>query len=427
MKKRLLTKKNRLAIGVIVLATLAPTIYAASASASSKVTLNVWSWRPEDAAAYKAIFAVYENAHPGVTVNFQTYMATQYPQVLTTGLTGRNGPDIVQTQAYGKIQPYILGGNLVPLDGKVAGLKNIAKANLTGSSGHIDGKIYGVPFANQTIQMFYNKDIFAKLKLSVPTTWKDFIAVNDALKKANIIPMSVGAKDTFLLPLISEAFTSSVYGGSTFEKTMLNGSTTFEDPVYVKAISTFGSMQKYMPDNVVGVSYTDSQTLFISGRAGMFPGGSFELGFFQAQNPNLKIGIFPIPPAPGAASKIALTPGYVDGSWSLNAKSDQQGAALQLLRWMASREFGQLFSNSLSQMSPIKGVTFNNPLLKQMAQNFAKRGAPYLLIADFRWGAPSGTDVMAPGLQKLLLGKTDAAQLATSLQQGISTWFKPKK
>src|SRR5450830_864835 len=145
MKKSLLIKKYRLAIGVIVLAMLAPTVYAASASASSKVTLNVWSWRPEDAAAYKTIFAVYEKAHPGVTVNFQTYMATQYPQVLTTGLTGRNGPDIVQTQAYGKIQPYILGGNLVPLDGKVAGLKNIAKANLTGSSGHIDGKIYGVP------------------------------------------------------------------------------------------------------------------------------------------------------------------------------------------------------------------------------------------------------------------------------------------
>jgi raffinose/stachyose/melibiose transport system substrate-binding protein len=80
-------------------------------------------------------------------VNFQTYIATQYPQVLTTGLTGRNGPDIVQVQAYGKVQPFILGHNLVPLDGKIAGLKNIAKANLAGSSGHIDGKVSGVTFS----------------------------------------------------------------------------------------------------------------------------------------------------------------------------------------------------------------------------------------------------------------------------------------
>jgi raffinose/stachyose/melibiose transport system substrate-binding protein len=422
-----LFNKKMLVIGALVLATLAPTVYAASASASSKVTLNVWSWRPEDANAYNEIFAVYERAHPGTTVNFQTYIATQYPQVLTTGLTGRNGPDIVQVQAYGKVQPFILGHNLVPLDGKIAGLKNIAKANLAGSSGHIDGKVYGVPFATQTIQMYYNKDIFAKLGLSVPTTWKSFIAVNEALQKANIIPMSVGAKDTFLLPMISEAFTSSVYGGKDFQKKIMAGDTTFEDPAYVKAISTFASMKQYMPDNVVGVSYTDSQTLFISGRAGMFPGGSFELGFFQASNPNLKIGVFPIPPAPGAASKIALTPGYVDGSWSLNARSDQQPAALNLLRWMASKEFGQLFSNRLSQMSPIKGVTFTNPLLRQMANNYAKHGSPYLLITDFRWGTPSATDVMAPGYQKIFLGTTTPTELATALQRGISTWFNPKK
>jgi raffinose/stachyose/melibiose transport system substrate-binding protein len=333
----------------------------------------------------------------------------------------------VQEQAYGKIQPYIQGGNLVALDGKIAGLANIDKAALAGATGRTDGKIYGVPFATQTIQMFYNKDIFAKLHLSVPKNWQDFLAVSQALKDANIVPMSVGAKDTFLLPLISEAFMSSIYGGLTFEKNLLDGSTTFEDPAYVKAISTFKSLQKYMPDNVVGVSYTDSQALFFSGGAGMYPGGSFELGFFHAQNPKLNLGVFPVPPAPGAASTVALTPGYADGSWSLNKASTHQKDALELLDWMASKQFGQMFANDLSQLSPIKGVTFSDPLLQQMADNFVNHGAPYLLITDFRWGTPSGTDVMAPGLQKLLLGSTDPTQLATTLQQGISAWFTPKK
>ena len=427
-------KKNLLAIGVLAVAALTMTGCAPGTGSTTKqvtsddVTLNVWSWRPEDVAQYKKIFAVYEKAHPGVTVNFQAFVATAYPQILTTGLTGSsNGPDIVQQQAYGKIQPYIKGGNLVELDGKVPGLANIDPAALAGAMGHTDGKVYGVPFATQTIQMFYNKDIFAKLNLSVPKTWQDFLSVNQKLKDANIVPMSVGAKDTFLLPLISEAFMSSVYGGRTFEKALLDGSTTFEDPAYVKAIATFKSLQKYMPDNLVGVSYTDSQALFFSGGAGMYPGGSFELGFFQTQNPNLKLGVFPVPPAPGSLSKVALTPGYADGSWALNKASTHQKAALELLNWMASKEFGQMFANDLSQISPIKGVKFNNPLLKEMAGNFARNGAPYLLLADFRWGTPSGTDVTAPGLQKLFLGSTDPAQLATSLQQGISTWFSPKK
>ena len=51
---------------------------------------------------------------------------------------------------------------------------------------------------------------------------------------------------------------------------------------------------------------------------------------------------------------------------------------------------------------------------------------PYLLLVDFRYGQPTGTDLMAAGLQQMLLGKATPDQVAGSLQKGISQWYKPE-
>jgi len=387
----------------------------------------VWSWRPEDKDAYATFFQKYQDSHPGITVAFQTFKNTEYPQVLTTGLTGSNGPDIAQVQAYGKLQPYVDGGNLLPLDGEIAGLDKIDKAALAGATGRKDGKTYGVPFAVQTIQMFYNKALFAKHNLTAPTTWDEFIAVNDALLAAKITPIAVGGKDAWTLPVVHEALGSAVYGGIPFRDEVVAGKTDFTDPRFVASVQVLTDLQKYLPANVVGVSYTEAQSLFLAGQAAMFPGGSFEFGFFTSQNADLELGVFQVPPAPGAASSTALTPGYADGSWAINQATAHRAEALELLTWMASPEYGQLFADALGQMSPIEGVAPSQPLVAEMAKNYAEHPSRYLLLTDFRWGSPLGTDVMGNKLQELFLGKINATGVAEGVQKGIATWFTPSK
>jgi len=73
----------------------------------------------------------------------------------------------------------------------------------------------------------------------------------------------------------------------------------------------------------------------------------------------------------------------------------------------------------------VPGVTYTDPLLKQMADSYAKNPTPYLLLVDFRYGTPSGTDVLGTGLQELLLGKKSATAVSDELQTGVSQWFKP--
>ena len=415
------------AIGsAVLLSACAPSASTAPGDAAGDdVTLKVWSWRTEDIEKYNKIFDVYEAANPGVTVQFEAFQNTEYNQILTTGLAGSDGPDIPMVRAYGQLQPNIAAGQLEPIDGLVEGLDDIAPSVLAGAVGKDDGKTYAVPLATQTLQMFYNKDIFEQNDLSVPTTWSEFIDVNEALLASEVTPIALGAKDSWILPIFADIVGSARYGGSEFETKVLDGSTTFADPDYVASLQIVDDMQAYMTPDVVGVSYTDSQIQFTSGQAAQFPGGSFEIATFASQAPDLNIGSYQVPVPPNAVSDIPLSAGYADGNFAINSKSEKKDAAFELLNWLATPEFGQLVADELNQFSAIPGVTYEDPAMKEAWENYEQGQAPYLLLVDFRYGEPLGTAVLGEQIQKIFLDQTDAAGAADSLQTGVSQWFTP--
>jgi len=416
-----------MASAMVALAACSPSSSSSSSGSSGdskNVTLSVWSWRTEDVAAYEAIFAVYEKEHPGTKVDFKAFKNTEYNLILTTGLAGAKGPDVAQVRSYGQLQPTIASKSLLPLDG-VVDLSSWDANVVKSAKGKDDGKLYAVPLAQQTLQMYYNKDVFAKNGLAPPTTWAEFMAVNAKLKKAGVVPMAVGAKDSWTLPMLHQVLAAPRFGGSAFEKAVMTGQKTFNDPDWVASVDVVNKLKPYLPDSAVGVAYTDAQILFTSGKAAMFPGGSFELGFFQKQNPALKMGVFQVPAPQGSPTMAPTTTGYADGAFGISAKSDAQTASKDLVKWMATKEFGQLVADNVKQLSAVPGVSYSDPLLKEMKDNYTKNPTPYLLLVDFRYGTPSGTDLMGTGVQEMLLGKKKASQISADLQTGVSQWFKP--
>ena len=327
-------------------------------------------------------------------------------------------------RSYGQLQPTIASKSLLPLDG-VVDLSSWDANVVKSAKGKDDGKLYAVPLAQQTLQMYYNKDVFAKNGLTPPTTWAEFMAVNVKLKKAGVVPMAVGAKDSWTLPMLHQVLAAPRFGGSAFEKAVMTGQKTFKDPDWIASVDVLNKLKPYLPDSAVGVAYTDAQILFTSGKAAMFPGGSFELGFFQKQNPALKMGVFQVPAPQGSPTMVPTTTGYADGAFGISAKSDAQTASKDLVKWMATKEFGQLVADNVKQLSAVHGVSYSDPLLKEMKDNYTKNPTPYLLLVDFRYGTPSGTDLMGTGVQEMLLGKKNASQISADLQTGVSQWFKP--
>src|SRR5699024_8458454 len=100
---------------------------------------------------------------------------------------------------------------------------------------------------------------------------------NDTLVEEDITPMSVGGLDDWMMPIVHDILGSAQYGGAEFEEEVLDGDTDFTDSAYVDSLQTVLDLQPYMPDSVEGVGYEESQVLFTTEQAAMFPGGSFEL------------------------------------------------------------------------------------------------------------------------------------------------------
>lgn len=423
--------RRRSGFAILAAAALVATMSACAPSSSSnsgsgdKVTLSVWSWRPEDAATYKKIFDQFHASHPNITVDFKPYKSTEYNTILSTGLTQAGGPDVMQLRSYGLLQPLVKAGNLTALDDKVAGLSNFDKTALDGARGKSDGKVYGVPLEMSTFQIYYNKDIFSKYNLQPPTTWDQMISAAKALQAAGVTPFAAAGKDSWLLPLYDDTFAATRYGGPDFEKKVLGGQAKFTDPDYVAALDVLNQLKPYFPKDQMGLGETDVQTLFATGKAAMIPEGSFALAPMKKINSSLNLGVFDAPPAPGALTSNPLQVGWVDASFGLNAKSAHQKEALELLQWMTTADFGHQVADDLKQVSLIKGVQSSDPLLKQMAQNYQDHQTPYLMLVDFRYGTPLGSDLEAAGLQKMLLGQQTSTQVAGDIQNGISQWFHP--
>lgn len=385
--------------------------------------LTVWSWRTEDVAGYEKIFETFTERHPGVTIDFVAHVNTEYNTILSTGLTEEGGPDVMQLRAYGGLQPFVESGNLLPLDDEVD-VSGFSDDVLEGARG-TDGTLYGVPFAIQTMQVFYNQAIFDEHGLEEPETWDDFIAINQTLADAGVTPMATTGADAWMLPIVHDTVAATRYGGGEFADALLAGDTDFTDPDYVASIELVEQLSEFFPPDVVGVAYTDAQVLFTTGQAAMFPGGSFETAFFREQAPDLEMGVFSVPPPPDAVTDTVLTPGWMDGSWGVNASSPDQEAALELVRWMATEEYGQLFADELGQLSAVPGVTPQDPLLAEMAEGYEQNPAPYLHLMHFRYGEPTGDSILGEGIQQMLLGDADAAQVAENVQTGVSQWFEP--
>src|SRR5690606_32738434 len=249
-----------------------------TAGALAQTTLTFWSWRTEDVAAYEKFIEAFHQEHPDIDVELTPYLNTEYNTILATALQGGGGPDIVHLRAYGGMEPLAEAGYLVRLDDKVPALAEFDPGILLGATNRGDGGVYGVPFALQTVQVLYNEDLFEELGLTEPTTWEEFLAVGDALQASGVNALANGALEPWTVETLFGSVGPTFYGGDQFLQDITGGQADFTDPRFAAALEHMVALEPYLASNYMGVAYTDMQSMFAFGQAGMLIGGSYELG-----------------------------------------------------------------------------------------------------------------------------------------------------
>lgn len=384
--------------------------------------LTLWSWRQEDVQEYESFIAMFNEEHPDINVTFETFEATNYNTILSTALSGGTGPDLMMVRAYGGLEQVASGDYLMPLSEEdIPALADFPESALAAETMRSDDTLYAVPFASQTMMVIYNKEIFDQLGLEEPQTWDELVEVSQAIEDAGMFAFANGTATAWQNETVVGGLVSSIIGKDFYED-LKAGETDFTDERYVDGLAHLKEISEYFPDGFIGLDYPSAQQLFTSGMAGMFVGGSYEIANFLGQNPDLEMGIFAAPGIEADDDKLVAL--FYDGGYAINADTENPEAALEFLNFLASQDFGQAFANSLRNITPIPGVSFDDPLLGEVAELNAN-SIPYMMLVDFRYGEPTGSVLLQQEVQKLFGGETTPQAAGEAITEGLSGWYEP--
>ncbi|HTN63041.1 MAG TPA: extracellular solute-binding protein [Devosia sp.] len=386
--------------------------------------LTFWSWRQEDRAQYEKFIETFEAANPGINIHLETFEAANYNTILSTALAGGTGPDLMMVRAYGGMEAIASAGYLEPLTkASVPNLEGFAAAALQAETMRSDNQLYAVPFASQTQFVIYNKDLFEANGLEEPQTWAEFLALSQKLKDAGLMAFANGTATAWQNETITADLVYSIMGRPFYDD-LVAGKANFTDPRFTGGLAALKEISAYFPDGFIGLDYPSAQQLFASGMAAMFAGGSYELATFKTLNPDLNLGVFAAPGVKAEDEKLVGI--YFDGGYAANATGKNKEAALKFLNFVASQEFGQEFANALNNISTVPGVTFDNPLLGEVAELNA-HSIPYMMLVHFRFGEPSGSVLLQEEVQKLMAGQTTPEAAGERITKELAAWYAPFK
>jgi multiple sugar transport system substrate-binding protein len=145
-------------------------------------SITVWAWEP----TLKKVVTDFEAKYPKVKVNLVNAGTgnDQYTALQNAIKAGSGVPDVAQIEYYALPQ--------FALAKSVTDLTSFGADKLEGTftpgpwgSVHAGAGIYGLPMDSGPMAMFYNKDVFDKYKIEVPTTWEEYIAAAKKLHEAN--------------------------------------------------------------------------------------------------------------------------------------------------------------------------------------------------------------------------------------------------
>ena len=402
-------------------------VVAGLGATAQNTKLTFWSWRVEDKDFYNDIGKQFQ-AKTGIGVEFTPYTNAEYPTVISSALAAGAGPDIVHTRAYGGLTQLADAGYLLPIDAKsvpaIAGYSSSLMSAARGFTPETRKRVYGVPFATQTLGIFYNKAVLKRAGITkLPESWNEFKTVLAQIKDKGIIALANGGKDVAVVEQMFGVAGPQFYGGNIFRDGVTKGSLKFTDPLFVRAIRETVNLKEYFPNNFMGIGENEGRALFFTDQAAFIITGSWNIGFFRAQNPKLDFGYMPAPPISKGGTPMVST--FADGNYSINSKTKNRDAALKFLNDLASLEFGQQFTTQLAQASAVPGVKAKDPILQEVIEARQLYGTPYIMLVGFRYNTPTGSELLRNGIQKLFQGQGTPEQVAADVQRGLATWYAP--
>jgi raffinose/stachyose/melibiose transport system substrate-binding protein len=391
-------------------------------------TLTIESWRVDDKAQWdEVLLPAFQKANPGITVKFAPTSPPEYNSALNARLSAGSAGDLITCRPFDVSLDLFKKGHLDTLNA-APGMKNFPpSAQVAWQSD--DGKAtYCMPMASVIHGFFYNKKIFAELGLTVPATEADFYAALDKIKAAGKVPLALGTADQWETnQIVFTSIGANRWKGEEGRQGLLKGSKKFTDPEFVSTWEQMSKWAAYLPKGYQAQTYGDSQNLFSTGRAAIYPTGSWDISHFEKET-SLDFGAFRTPVA--KKGDTCYISDHTDMGMGINAKSKNKADAQVFLTWLASKEFADLYTNKNTGFFSLSNhaVDVKNPVAKEMISWRKECKSTIRLNAQIMSrGTPSMENELWNVSSQVINQKMTPKDAAAQIQTGFAKWYTPAK
>jgi raffinose/stachyose/melibiose transport system substrate-binding protein len=407
----------------------------AGAGAQASAVLKLWHYEPPNSAmgiAWKQAITSFEKSHPGVTVKFEEKGFEQIQQNAAMILNSDEAPDIMEYNK-GNATAGLLSkqGLLTDLTAEATkrgwdkvlspSLQTTARYDARGVMG--GDKWYGVPNYGEFVMVYYNKDLFDKQAVKVPTSLAELEAAMATFVKAGVPPLSVAgaeypAQQIFYLLALSKADRKFVTAYQVYD-----GKVDFHGPELTFGATAFADWvaKGFIPKDSAGIRAEDMGTAFAQGKFPMMISGSWWYGRFVDQITTFQWGTFLFP-----GNK--LHPGSSGNLWVVPARSKNKALAADFIDETLKPEIQELLGNSGGVPVAAKPDSITKPKNKELIAAFNAISAQDGLAFYPDWPAPGYYDVLVAGVQELINASKSPPEvldeLAAPYQQHVATMSK---
>jgi raffinose/stachyose/melibiose transport system substrate-binding protein len=398
------------------------------APAAETVTLTIESWRNDDIKIWQdTIIPAFEAKYPNIQVEFTPSAPAEYNGVLNTKLEGGTAGDLITCRPFDASLALFDKGYLAPLN-DLAGMANFSDVAKSAWITDDGSNVFCVPMASVIHGFFYNQDAFTAAGIEKePETVEEFFAALEKLKtEGTYTPIAMGTPDLWESATMGfQNIGPNYWKGEEGRKALIAGTGKFTDQPYIDTWAQLAKWAPYMPTGFEAVKYPDSQVLFTSGQAAIYPTGSWEISVFEPEA-EFPMGIFK-PPVVNAGDTCYISD-HTDIALGMNAATKNPEAAKTFLEWVASAEFAELYSNALPGFFSLSNasITLQDPL----AQEFMSWRADceetirnsYQILSR---GEPNLENELWRVSAAVINGTLTPEQAAQEIQAGLESWYKP--
>lgn len=383
------------------------------------VTLRVWADQGEQDLMDLFIPAFTEK-YPNVDVDIQFKSFNDLTATVLNAMNSADAPDVAQgNQGWATDGALVKAGLIRPLDDVVSayGYADAAGSAISQLQWSDDGQtfaegtVYGMSPDNQMVGLFYNKQKLDDLGLETPNTLAELEAAFAAAKKAGETPLVLGNSDkasamqTF--SLIQGALTPA---DETRSWIAGDPSASFATDANNEALDTFAEWVKagYVSPGYDGNSPDDAAAAFAKGDGVFFVGGNWYAGAIQDGK---TFGF-----SAGLEDGGYASSGSFGMPWHVSSLTDVELAALAWVGMLNSEETAPMLAEV--QRVPIHTVEVESsdsifPDLLTASQVQLQDAGP---LFWYDWATDTMFDTFTGGLQEVLAGRIDGAELTQRVQ-----------